>query len=183
MGRIACPCRNDREMQLFLGPRGSGFGTRFEDGADFEEPDVPLALGPVVLHTANQPREEPAAEVGLLFRKRILHAPRGGAVGGPERQRPSLQQAAAARDQLRANAAQDQLARSIGDCAGPVRAQFVGEGIVAAQPRDPAPPRMRSPPRVTPARQPGTWTASRSSLGAATKPTADSSRSVSLRGT
>src|SRR5205085_2642002 len=132
---MPCTGQHDCEMELFGGAVGR-MGRWAENGAHFKDPDVALPSRPVVLDSPHQPRKQPASEIGLLFRKRILYSNGIRAVGWPQRQRAYFKRAAATGDQLLADPAQRQFAGRIGDGPGAVRPQLVRETVVTAQASD-----------------------------------------------
>ncbi len=74
--------QDDGEVQLLFRPWSLAFA---KHGADFEQPDVPLPDAPVEFDPADQPRYEPAAEVCLILRERVLDLDRIWGVGWAER--------------------------------------------------------------------------------------------------
>src|SRR5437870_13465268 len=131
MRRMSGPGEDDRQMQLFLRSRSL---PRAKDGSDLEEADVAPALTPVVLHTANQTREQTASEIALLGRQRVLNGYGFRSIRGTEGQRAHLEQPSAATHQLVADAPQRHLSGGVGHRAGTVGSQLVGEGVVATEP-------------------------------------------------
>src|SRR6266576_1255836 len=125
----------NRQMQLFGRPLGRTAG-RPEHRAHLEESHVALPHAPVVFDTSNQAWQQPGSQMRLFRREGILDLDRIRRVGGSEREGAGLEQPAATRDQLFANASQRHLARCVWHGAWPVRPQLVWERIVAAQPRD-----------------------------------------------
>jgi hypothetical protein len=65
MGRMASPGEDDCQVKLFGRSDGLRAG-RSKNRADLEEPDIPLALAPVVLDPPDQTRQQPAAQMAFV---------------------------------------------------------------------------------------------------------------------
>ncbi len=130
MGRPKCPRENPGDGGPFLGgPRPC---PPPEDGSHFAEPDITVAIGPVVLDPAHQTGHEPPSQVRLLGGHGIEDRHSVGPVRRAERQGAGLEQSGA--HQPLSYPGPGLLVRGVRHGAGAVGAQLVGEGVVPLQP-------------------------------------------------
>src|SRR3989442_9757934 len=105
-----------------------------KDLPNFEQPYVPIAVRPVVFDPTGQTREEPAPQMGLVGRQRLLDRVGRRPGGRTERDGASLVQAGPS--ELLAHPRLGLLQSRIRHGPGPVRAQLVRERVVPLEAGD-----------------------------------------------
>src|SRR5881296_813691 len=134
MGRPTGPREDSGDGCPFLRRSPPRPGPLPEDRSYFEEPDITVPVGPVVLDAPHQTRQQAPSQVRLFGGHGIEDRHSVGTVGRPERQRARLEQAGAY--QLLSYASPGALIGGVRHRARPVGAQLVGEGVVPFQAGD-----------------------------------------------